>query len=133
MLNKSKLFFIFLLISRVVFAQELQNIKVDSIYDHYLTIVKIAAHKIDVREYPELYEVEYVDALNDSVYINKFQGEAIDFFENITSIFTSKKHIGISMIRVVDETIINKWIAWFEENKHKLFFCDKHKSIHKIE
>ena len=62
--------------------------KVDSVFKLYFKAIEIElfSEKFPPKEYPEFY-YSFIDKINsDTVYINKYIGEAIFFMENITNI-----------------------------------------------
>ncbi len=126
-MNKQILFIFLFVASNNLSAQKIN--KIDSVINHYILISKITIGEEDIRKYPNLYEKKIIEGFKDPIYINKYEEESINFFEQLTAINTNKKHRGLYMVKELDKNIFNSWIEWIKIHKGELQWCESKKMI----
>ncbi|VAV85896.1 hypothetical protein MNBD_BACTEROID02-810 [hydrothermal vent metagenome] len=125
---KKFVFLFTLLVSSSVISQN--DVKIDSVFQFYFKVIEIELGKDNLIKYPNL--SEEIDLGNGEIgIINKYNHEAIRFFEKISRIKATKKNIGISLVSVVNEEVLYKWKKWYSTNKHKIIW-NKRKQKPKI-
>ncbi len=106
-----------LLVSASLISQN--DVEIDSVFQFYFKVIEIELGKDNLIKYPNL--SEEIELGNGEIgIINKYNYEAIVFFEKISKIKTAKKHIGISLVSIVDEEVLHKWGKWYSTNKCKI-------------
>lgn len=101
------------------------QIKIDSTFHHYFKALELetSGEKIDFSKDGLYYEQVFLDD-GEIVSRNKYAGEALTFFEEITKIKAPVKETAIWLSPNVDKNVLMKWKEWYSQNKKKIKWCE---------
>ena len=95
--------------------------KIDAVFKFYFKVLKLeVTDKIIPAKYPELYEEIIFE--EDTLYTNKYVGEALLFMEEVTGIeaYIEKGDVQYSINKRINIDDIGKWERWYADNKDDL-------------
>jgi len=99
--------------------------KVDSTLNHYfkVTELELGKIKIDTLDNYKFYYSEIILDDGQKVYVNKYVGDAINFFEDISGIKSPRIHRAQVMCPKLDEKTLELWKNWIGLNREKISWC----------
>lgn len=89
--------------------------KVDSVFKFYFFIFKMeTTNCCPPKKYPDYYSFLALEKTNDTVCLNKYAPEAVEFMQEISKIKPSPHSLS------VNSKTVAKWKKWYAANKHKI-------------
>lgn len=102
--------------------------KIDSTFKFYFFVFEMETTNCCPREkYSEYYDTIVIKNKNDTVYLNKYLGEAAEFIQKISKIKSPRSNyevLGYFNLTVSPE-MVNKWKAWYSANRKKIKWSRK--------
>ena len=102
--------------------------KIDSVFKFYFFVFEMETTDCCPREkYPDYYYYTVIERTNDTIYLNKYIGNAAEFIQQISKIKSSYSNYESSgpFGFTVNKEVVEKWKNWYNENKSKLRWSRK--------
>ena len=120
------LFFLFFVSTKGI--SQKNSDKIDSVFKFYFYIFEMETTNCCLPEkFPDYYYYVVVKKTNDTIYLNKYSGEAAGFMQKISKInFPSSSYEGPGpVVFAINNETVEKWKNWYLANRDRIKWSKK--------
>jgi hypothetical protein len=102
--------------------------KIDSVFKFYFFIFEMeTTNCCPPQKYPDYYDSIVIQKTNDTVYLNKYASEAVEFIQKISKIKAPiwSYHNDKPVVFSINPETVDKWKDWYLTNRHRIKWSDK--------